>query len=163
VLPITLQQLYNGVVPDVKLPDGRSKSIDIPGGSKDGTCFQKFGFRFRLQLDAPVFSRFESRGTADLYTYIPISIFELLTFPILTIPSIGDSEVQWTVDCRNDEFHILAQLWKRLKGLGLRKRGGERGDLYVHFDIVYPSQPPDAESQGWLKEIARRVSVGTSE
>lgn len=42
----------------------------------------------------------------------------------------------------------------RLRGQGLSKRGGGRGDLYVKLKIVVPTHPTDKEKE-LFKELAQ--------
>ena len=126
---------------DVNIPPGaRAGSvIRIPrqgqpgaGGAEPGDLFVK------LQLKPH--SAFAVTGD-DLTADVPITPSEAVLGATIEVPTI-DGKAEMKVPAGSQSGQRL-----RLRGQGLNKRGGGRGDLYVRLKIVVPAQPSEREKQ----------------
>jgi curved DNA-binding protein len=126
---------------DVNIPPGaRAGSIiKIPrqgqpgaGGAEPGDLFVK------LQLKPhPTFT---VTGD-DLTTEVPLTPSEAVLGTSVEVPTM-DGKAEMKVPAGSQSGQRL-----RLRGQGLNKRGGGRGDLYVRLKIVVPTHPNERERQ----------------
>ena len=134
--------------------------VNIPAGARDGSTLRLAGqggagaegvpagdlyLHIRL-LPHPVFT---VRGN-DLETELPIAPWEAVLGTKVQVPTIEGS-VEMTIP---PNAQTGAKL--RLRGQGLNKRGGGRGDEYVRLKIVTPRAVSEEERK--LYEELRRVS-----
>jgi curved DNA-binding protein len=140
----------------------RTKTIEvnIPAGVREGSTVRVAGqggagiggappgdiyLRVRLRPHP----RFTVHGD-DLEVEIPIAPWEAVLGSRVDVPTI-DGQVEVTVPAGAQSGKRL-----RLRGQGLNKRRGGRGDEYVRLRIGVPTQPTDEERR--LFEELRRVS-----
>jgi curved DNA-binding protein len=126
---------------DVNIPPGaRAGSvIKLPrqgqpgmGGGEPGDLFVK------LQLKPhPTFTVTGDDLTVD----VPITASEAVLGATIEVPTI-DGKAEMKVPAGSQSGQRL-----RLRGQGLNKRGGGRGDLYVRLKVVVPTQPSEREKQ----------------
>ena len=126
---------------DVNIPPGaRAGSvIKLPkqgqpgaGGGEPGDLFVK------LQLKPhPAFTVAGDDLTAD----VPVTASEAVLGATIEVPTI-DGKAEMKVPAGSQSGQRL-----RLRGQGLNKRGGGRGDLYVRLKVVVPTQPSEREKQ----------------
>jgi DnaJ-class molecular chaperone len=77
----------------------------------------------------------------DLLVDIPITPWEAVLGATIEVPTIdGRANVTVPAGAQGDQK-------LRLRGQGLNKRGGGRGDLYVKLKIVVPASPTEREKQ----------------
>ena len=83
----------------------------------------------------------------DITAEVPISASEAVLGSTIEVPTIeGKAEVKVPAGSQGGQR-------LRLRGQGLNKRGGGRGDLYVRLKVVVPTHPTDRE-----KELYRELS-----
>ncbi|MBV9959408.1 MAG: J domain-containing protein, partial [Acidobacteria bacterium] len=135
--------------------------VNIPAGVRDGSTVRLAGqggagangaqagdlyLHIRL-LPHPVFT---VRGD-DIETELPIAPWEAVLGAKVEVPTIeGRAEV--TIPAGAQSGQRL-----RLRGQGLNKRRGGRGDLYARLKIVVPKEPSEEERRLFeeLKRVAR--------
>jgi DnaJ-class molecular chaperone len=102
------------------------------GGAEPGDLFVK------LQLKPhPTFT---VTGD-DLTTEVPLTPSEAVLGTSVEVPTM-DGKAEMKVPGGSQSGQRL-----RLRGQGLNKRGGGRGDLYVRLKIVVPTHPTERERQ----------------
>ena len=83
----------------------------------------------------------------DITAEVPISASEAVLGATIEVPTMdGKAEVKIPAGSQSGQR-------LRLRGQGLNKRGGGRGDLYVRLKVVVPTHPTDRE-----KELYRELS-----
>ena len=87
-------------------------------------------------------------GGNDLLIELPVAPWEAVLGAKVTVPTI-DGQVQMTIPAATQGGAKL-----RLRGQGLNKRGGGRGDEYVKLKIVIPPEPSVGE-----KELFERLGA----
>ena len=126
---------------DVNIPPGaRAGSvIKLPkqgqpgaGGGEPGDLFVKLQLR-----PHPTFTV----SGDDLTTDVPVTASEAVLGATIEVPTI-DGKAEMKVPAGSQSGQRL-----RLRGQGLNKRGGGRGDLYVRLKVVVPTQPSEREKQ----------------
>lgn len=136
--------------------------VNIPAGVRDGSTVRLAGqggagmngappgdlyLHIRLRPH-PVFT---VRGGDDLEVELPIAPWEAALGSRVEVPTI-DGQVEMTIPAGAQTGQRL-----RLKGQGLKKRKGGRGDEYVRLKIVVPKEISDEEHRLYeeLKQISR--------
>ncbi|MER3426728.1 MAG: molecular chaperone DnaJ [Pyrinomonas sp.] len=140
----------------------RAKSIEvnIPPGVRDGTTLRLAGQGGAGASGAPAgdlylriklrpHPRFTVHGD-DVEIELPIAPWEAVLGARVTVPTI-DGQVEMTVPPGAQTGQRL-----RLRGQGLTRRRGGRGDEYVRLKIVVPRTPTSEERR--LFEELRRIS-----
>ena len=143
-----------------QVPKAKTIEVNIPAGVRDGSTVRLAGqggtgpqgtpagdlyLHIRLRLH-PVFT---VRGD-DLETGLPVAPWEAVLGTRLTVPTI-DGQVEMTIPAGAKNGQRL-----RLRGQGLNRRKGGRGDEYVRLEIVIPHEVNDEERH--LYEELKRVS-----
>jgi curved DNA-binding protein len=140
----------------------RPKTIEVsvPPGVRDGTTLRLAGqggagsnggppgdlyLHIRLRPH-PVF---KVKGD-DVEVELPIAPWEAVLGARVEVPTI-DGRVELTIPARSQAGQRL-----RLRGQGLNKRRGGRGDEFVRLKVVVPREVDDEELRLW--EELRRVS-----
>ena len=138
----------------------KTVEVNIPAGVRDGQTLRLAGqggagangasagdlyLRIRLRPH-PVFN---VRGD-DLEVELPVAPWEAVLGAKVEVPTI-DGKAEVTVPAGAQSGQRL-----RLRGQGLNKRKGGRGDEYVRLKIVVPKEPSDEERR--LFEELKRVS-----
>jgi len=155
-LAISLEEAIHGSTREIALSDpatGQRKnlSVKIPAGVREGQRIRLAGqgqpgmgggargdlfLRIRIEPDP----RFRIEG-ADLHTHVPVAPWEAALG--------GDAEVETpegTVRIRIPAGSSSGRKI-RLRGRGLTRAGGERGDLLAEVRIVVPSELSDRERE----------------
>jgi DnaJ-class molecular chaperone len=140
----------------------KPKTIDvnIPGGVRDGSTVRLAGQGgaglngssagdLYLHIRLRPHPLFTVRGD-DLELDLPIAPWEAVLGARVDVPTI-DGQVEMTVPAGAQTGQRL-----RLRGQGLNKRGGGRGDEYARLKTVVPKKVGDEERR--LYEDLRRVS-----
>jgi DnaJ-class molecular chaperone len=138
----------------------KTVEVNIPAGVRDGQTLRLAGqggagangapagdlyLRIRLRPH-PVFN---VRGD-DLEVELPVAPWEAVLGAKVEVPTI-DGKAEVTIPAGAQSGQRL-----RLRGQGLNKRKGGRGDEYVRLKIVVPKEPSDEERR--LYEELKRVS-----
>ena len=151
VLELSLEEALAGGRRRLSLDDGRSFEVNIPAGVREGQRIRIAGrgssgrdggppgdlyLRVRLRPHP----RFGREGD-DLSLDLPVAPWEAAlgaTVPVQTLT--GTAQVR--VPAGSSSGRRL-----RLRGRGLPKQGGGRGDLYANVQIAVPKRPSDEERQ----------------
>jgi len=121
----------------IKLP--RQGQPGVGGGAEPGDLYIKL-----LIKPHPIFS---VTGEDDTSVEAPIAPWEAVLGAKIEVPTL-DGKAEMKVPAGSQSGQRL-----RLRGQGLNKRGGGRGDQYVRLKIVVPSHPTEKEKK-LLQEIA---------
>ena len=95
--------------------------------------------------------RFAVDGADDLLIELPVAPWEAVLGARVSVETL-DGKVDLTIPPGSQTGQKL-----RLRGQGLRRRDGNRGDLYVRLKVVVPTQPSPEE-----KELFRRLAAASS-
>lgn len=158
-LPISLADAINGARTRLTLPTGDTLDVTVPAGIVPGQTLRlrgkgaPGGERGRagdalIELEVMPDPRFTQDGE-DLSLEVPISLREAVLGGPVRVPT-PTGHVELNVPPGSDGSSRL-----RVKGHGLPRRGGGRGDEYVRLRIVLP-KGGDAE----LKDFVSRWDAG---
>jgi curved DNA-binding protein len=138
---VTLDEVARGGERMVDV-DGRRLQVKIPAGVTDGQKIKLRGGGLRgggagtagdlvITVRIKPDPRFERRG-ADLLTELPLTLAEALLGAEVPVPTpTGSAKLRIRANTQNgQEIHI--------RGRGLPKRGGGKGDLIVRTRVVLP-------------------------
>ena len=159
-LDIDFLDAFTGGTRTITLPDGSTLDVKIPPGIRDGQVLRlrgkgQPGFGEGPPGDAlievhvrphPVFRR---EGD-DIHVELPVSVRDAVLGGKLRVPT-PTGTVNMTIPKWSNSGAKL-----RLKGKGIRRRSGTRGDEFVTLKIVLPEKPdPELErciAQSQLRE-----------
>jgi curved DNA-binding protein len=148
-LPVTLEEVLRGGRRRIQLPGGRSLEVDIPVGVREGAVLRLAGqgergvnggppgdlfLHVRLVLDP----RYRVVGD-DLEMDLPLWPWQAVLGATVRIET-PDGPVTLKVPAGTQSERRL-----RLRGRGLPRGDGSRGDLYAVARIVVPERPTAAE------------------
>ncbi len=141
----------NGGTRQITLPDGSTLDVSIPPGARDGQILSLRG-KGRpglgggppgdalIELEVrphPIFTRKDD----DIHVELPISLSTAVLGGKVTVPT-PSGPVEMHVPKWTNTGAVL-----RLKGKGVPRRDGSRGDEYVTLKIMLPDKPdPELES-----------------
>ena len=159
-LPVSLDELLRGGRRRVSLPGGRSLDVDIPIGARDGTTLRLAGQGepgtsggppgdLYLRLRLIPHPRYRAVGD-DLEMDLPLWPWQAVLGADIQVAT-PDGPVTLKVRPVTQNGRRL-----RLRGRGLPRGGGARGDLYAVVHIVVPESPTAAERQAY--EALKRAS-----
>jgi curved DNA-binding protein len=121
----------------------RAIDVNIPPGARDGSIIRvPAGKRgdFYIKLRIEPHSIFSVNGD-DLQMELPIAPWEAVLGANVEVPTIdGKAQMKIPAGAQNGQRF-------RLRGQGLSKREGGRGDQYVKLKIVVPTNPTEQERQ----------------
>ena len=154
-LEVTLEEVARGTERQVELmlPGGsRRLEVRIPPGVRDGQLLRLPGgadgedvyLRVRV-LPHPVFSR----DGDDLVHELPVSLTEAVLGAEVEAPTLDSGRVKVRVPPETQNGAVL-----RLRGLGLPRRQGGRGDLLLKVKVVLPTRLSRRERE-LFEELAR--------
>ena len=160
-LPVTVEDLLRGGKRRITLEEGRSLDVDIPVGVRDGTVLRLAGQGGRginggppgdlfLRLRLAPHPRYRVNGD-DLEMDLPLWPWQAVLGDEVKIDT-PDGPVTLTVPGGTQSGRRL-----RLRGRGLPRPGGTRGDLYAVARIVVPDRPSAADREAY--EALRRASA----
>jgi curved DNA-binding protein len=154
---VTLAEVARGAERMVDV-DGRRLQVKIPAGVKDGARIKLRGGGLRganagaagdlvITVRIKPDPRFERRG-ADLVTEVPLTLSEALLGAEVPVPTpTGSVKLRIRPDTQSgQEIHV--------RGRGLPKQGGAKGDLIVRTRVVLPSLDESARKE--LAEVLSR-------
>lgn len=158
-LNVDFLEAINGARKRVSMPDGKTLDIQVPAGSRDGQVLRLRGqgrpgigggpagdaYVEIAVAEHPQFERKED----DIYIDLPISLPEAVLGGKVRAPTVTGA-VNITVPKGSSSGRTL-----RLKGMGVPKAGGARGDAYVRLRVVLPD-PPDPELEDLVRGWAER-------
>nr|WP_202050047.1 DnaJ C-terminal domain-containing protein [Microvirga mediterraneensis] len=160
-LAIDFLEAVNGARKTVVLPDGQSLDIVIPAGVRDGQVVRlagkgEPGIGGGPPGDALIEMhvgphRLFTRQDDDIRLEVPVSLREAVLGGRIQIPT-PTGPVMVTVPKGSNTGRIL-----RLKGKGVPRPDGTRGDLHAILKVVLPDRP-DPE----LEAFAERWAAGSS-
>src|SRR3977135_2699631 len=141
----------NGGKQQRPLPDGSVLDVTIPPGTRDGQVLRLRG-KGRpgigggpagdalVEIEARPPHIFTRKGD-DIHVELPISLREAVLGGKVSVPTPSGA-VTMTVPKWSITGTVL-----RLKGQGVPKRGGGRGDEYVALKVMLPERPdPELET-----------------
>jgi curved DNA-binding protein len=132
--------------------DGRQVTVNFPAGVRDGQLIRLAGQGGQGYGDGPAgdlflrvalkpHPRFHRRGDHDLDVDLPITPSQAALGATVTVETpTGSAQIR--VPAGSSSGRRL-----RLRGRGLPKRGGERGDLHAVVKIVVPKTLSDRERE----------------
>lgn len=158
-LPVEFTEVVNGATKRITLPDGGTLDVVIPAGTRDQQVLRLRGKGAAgigggppgdalVEVEVrphPLFTRKDD----DIHIELPISLPEAVLGAKLDVPT-PTGPVRMTVPKGANTGRVL-----RLRGKGVGRRDGSRGDEYVTLKIVLPEQL-DPE----IEEFARRWQAG---
>lgn len=143
----------------VRLAGERELEVAIPAGVEEGQVLRLRGQGLAgshggasgdalVELAIEPHGRFRRDG-ADLRLDLAISLDEAINGGAVPVPT-AEGEVAMPVPAGSNSGTVL-----RLKGHGLPRAAGERGDLYVHLTVLLPD-PPGEELARFVADWSRR-------
>src|SRR5579875_758269 len=150
-LPLTLEEAHRGVTRSLNLdmPERRVIEVTVPAGVRDGSVLRLPGQGWsgrggpagdlRLRIRLLPHPRFTRLGEDDLQIELPVAPWEAVLGAHVPVTTL-DGVVDLTIPPGSQAGQRL-----RLRGQGLRRRDGGRGDLYVRLQILVPTQPTPPE------------------
>ncbi|MGE5599781.1 MAG: DnaJ C-terminal domain-containing protein [Bacteroidota bacterium] len=155
-ISLSLKEAHLGVKRLITLDDAtgrrRQLEVNIPRGVREGTTIRLAGqgapgagggppgdlhLKVRLLPDRV----FSPAGGDDLQLELPLAPHEAVLGAKVRVPTL-DGAVEMTIPPGSQAGQRL-----RLRGQGLSRRDGGRGDLYVRLRIVTPPQPTAEERE----------------
>jgi DnaJ-class molecular chaperone len=169
-LTVDFIEAANGAKKRLTLPDGRTLDVTIPAGAENGQQLRLRGqgtaglgggpagdAYIEIHVaEHPLFKRKD----ADIHLQLPITLTEAVLGGKITVPTI-DGPVTMTVPKGSNTGTTL-----RLRGKGVpAKKGGPRGDQYVHLQVMLPDTPDPAVEKfvgDWKRDYDVRGKLGLS-
>lgn len=147
-LPLTVEEAHRGGSRRVVLADGRALDVRIPAGVRDGSLIRLAGQAHAGGRSGDVYLRvkllphpvFQVSGD-DVTVETPITPWEAVLGATVAVPTLdGSADVKIPPHSQNGQK-------LRLRGQGLMRRGGGRGDQFIRLKIVVPTQLTPAEKK----------------
>jgi DnaJ-class molecular chaperone len=145
------------------LTDGKTLDITIPPGTEDGQTLRLKGQGLPGMGGPPGDAFIEvkvephaffTREGSDVHLELPVSLPEAVLGGSVTVPTL-DGKVSLKIPAGSNTGSTL-----RLRGKGIPRKGGERGDQYVKLKVVLPDRPdPELTElvERWAKKHAYDV------
>ena len=161
-LPVTLEELLHSARRRITLNGGRSLDVEIPRGAREGTVLRLAGQGGQgvnggppgdvyLRLRLIPHPRYRVAGD-DLEMDLTLWPWQAVLGGEVRIET-PDGPVTLTVPAGTQGGRRL-----RLRGRGLPRADGTRGDLYAVARIVIPERPSSAEREAY-ETLKQRASV----
>lgn len=163
-LEITFGEGVLGARRTVRAGNGSQVEVSIPPGVETGGRLRvpgqgapapsKGGVPGDLYLDIAVQAdRYLRRNGNDIEIDLPVSVSEATLGAKVAVPTV-DGPVTVTVPPGTSSGSRL-----RLRGRGVKKADGSRGDQIARVEVMVPKlKPDDAETRKLFEEIARRTA-----
>jgi DnaJ-class molecular chaperone len=161
-LSLDFLEAVNGAKKRVTLPEGETVDVTVPPGTRDGQVLRLRGkgqpgfgggpagdLLVEVQVGA---HRHYSRKDDDILLDLPVTLPEAVLGGRIEVPTPAGA-VMVNVPKGSNTGTVL-----RLKGRGVPRADGSRGDAYVTLRVVLPDQP-DPE----LEEFAARWQAGKAQ
>jgi DnaJ-class molecular chaperone len=150
-LPVEFLDAVNGATSRVMLPDGSALDVTVPAGTRDGQILRlrgkgEPGLGGGKAGDALVEievkpHRFFTRDGDDIHLILPVSLTEAVLGAEVRVPTTTGA-VSMRVPKGANTGRVL-----RLKGKGVVRPDGSRGDQYVDLKVVLPENiDPELEA-----------------
>jgi curved DNA-binding protein len=158
-IELGLEEAHSGVQPTLNLRRSnglRNLKVNIAPGARDGSVLRLAGkgdvgieggppgdlyLRIRIRSH-PLFSVV---GDDDIEVEVPVAPWEAILGSKVTVPTLdGSVEVKVPSGSRGGKR-------LRLRGRGLRRREGTRGDQYARINVVVPKSVSEEERQLYKK------------
>jgi len=157
-LPLTLEEAHRGGARRVTLPSGKSLEVKIPPGVRDGSLIRLAGQgephpsggrsgHVYLRVKVQPHPVFRISGD-DITIEAPMTPWEAVLGATIRVPTL-DGTADVTVPPHSQGGQKL-----RLRGQGLIRRSGGRGDQLVRLKIMVPTDLTPAEGR-LFEELAR--------
>jgi curved DNA-binding protein len=153
-IEVTLDEAFRGAQKPVVLQlNGSTRRLDvtIPKGVRDGQRIRLSGALdgadLLLTVQVAADPRFERRGD-DLVAEVTVSLTDALLGGAVRVPTM-DGTVEMTIPAGTQPGQVF-----RLRGQGMPRRDGGRGDELVRAKVVVPVDLSDRE-KALLSEFAR--------
>jgi DnaJ-class molecular chaperone len=167
-LELSFVDAVNGGKQSIVLPDGITLDVNIPPGTQDGQILRLRGKGRPAPGEGPAGDAlieisvlphpYFTRKGDDIYLDLPISLKEAVLGAKVRVPTPGGA-VAVAVPKWSNTGRVL-----RLKGRGVPRADGSKGDEYVKLMLMLPEKPdPKLESfvAGWQPvEYSPRQSMG---
>jgi len=161
-LPVTVEELLRGRKRRLSLDGGRQLDVEIPKGARDGTVLRLAGQGGRginggppgdiyLHVRLAPHPRYRVIGD-DLEVDLPLWPWQAVLGGAVRVDT-PDGPVTLTIPPGTQSGRRL-----RLRGRGLPRADGGRGDLYAVVRIVVPERPSAAEREAY-EALRRGASV----
>jgi DnaJ-class molecular chaperone len=161
-LEVDFLDAVNGATKEIQLPDGSALKVTIPAGTRDGQILRLRGkggpgigggpagnALIEIAVRAhPIFSRKDD----DIHVELPISLAEAILGGKVQVPT-PTGPVTATVPKWSSTGRVL-----RLKGKGVARRDGARGDEYATLKVTLPETPDPELEQFVAQWSARKAS-----
>ena len=154
-LEVDFLDAVNGTTQRLSLPDGDTIEVNIPPGTRDGQVMRLRGRGepspnghpgdMLIEIDVRPHPYLIRHGD-NIHVEVPISISEAVLGGRIKVPTPTGSVTVRVPKWSNTGSTL------RLKGKGVRRANGSRGDEYVKLRITLPEKPdPDLEGfvAGW--------------
>lgn len=143
-------------------PARKTLEVTIPAGVRDGTLLRLAGQGepgagggpagdLHVHIRLLPHPRFTALGADDLLLELPVAPWEAVLGARVPVETL-DGRVELTIPPGSQNGQRL-----RLRGQGLRRRDGDRGDLYVQLQVVVPTRPSPDE-----RELFQRLATVSS-
>jgi DnaJ-class molecular chaperone len=167
-LELSFLDAVNGGKQSIVLPDGATLDVNIPPGTRDGQILRLRGKGRPASGEGPAGDAlieisvlphpYFIRKGDDIYLDVPISLKEAVLGAKVRVPTPSGA-VAVAVPKWSNTGRVL-----RLKGRGVRRADGSKGDEYVKLILMLPEKPdPKLEAfvAGWQPvEYRPRQSMG---
>jgi DnaJ-class molecular chaperone len=147
-LDLSLLDAVNGGKQSIVLPDGATLDVNIPPGMRDGQILRLKGKGRPAAGDGPPGDAlieisvqphpYFTRKGDDIYLDLPISLKEAVLGGKVKVPTPSGT-VTASVPKWSNTGRVL-----RLKGRGVARADGSKGDEYVTLKLVLPQKPDRA-------------------
>ncbi|GGC62693.1 molecular chaperone DnaJ [Siccirubricoccus deserti] len=166
-LTLEFLEAVNGTTKRLSLPDGSTVDVTVPPGTRDGQVLRLRGKGsagrgggppgdLLVEIEVGQHRHFTRKGD-DIHLDLPVSLTEAVLGGKIEVPT-PTGPVTMTVPKGSNSGTVL-----RLKGRGVLRPDGTRGDGYVTLRIVLPDQPdPElgAFAERWTAGKAHKPRAG---
>lgn len=166
-LSLEFLEAVNGATKRVTLPDGATLDVTVPPGTRDGQVLRLRGKGapglgggpagdLLVEVQVGDHRHFTRRGD-DILLDLPVTVPEAVLGGRIQVPTPA-GPVMVTVPKASNAGTVL-----RLRGRGVPRADGSRGDAYVTLRIVLPDRPdPELEAfaEGWATGKAQNPRAG---
>ena len=139
-------------------PGRKTLDVKIPAGVRDGAVLRLAGQGepgsgggppgdVLIHVRIEPHSRFKIEGVDNLVVELPVAPWEAVLGASVPVDTL-DGRVELTIPAGSQTGRRL-----RLRGQGMRRRDGGRGDLYVRLKVVVPTNP-SPEERRLFQELA---------
>jgi DnaJ-class molecular chaperone len=154
-LDLSFLDAVNGGKQSIVLPDGTKLDVNIPPGTRDGQILRLKGKGRPAPADGPPGDAlieisvlphpFFTRKGDDIYLDLPISLKEAVLGARIRVPTPGGA-VAAAVPKWSNTGRVL-----RLRGRGVPRADGSKGDEYVTLKLMLPEKP-DPKLEAFVAE-----------